>query len=153
MNARIQIVTACLGLVTALICTVTACTTSDGDAGRLNSSTDRASTTLATRPGPPVPVDAAAPDDLVPQLPVILTVDGQIFTITERDGGHDYTWDTGPNPGYGFSESAPMTAQVPEQDATRIRPTPPPSNTLSHYRASIRDFLDAIDPNTGYLEE
>ncbi|WP_207841913.1 hypothetical protein [Williamsia soli] len=45
-------------------------------------------------------IDAAAPDDTVPQLPITLAVDGETLTITERDGGHDYTWTTGPNPGY-----------------------------------------------------
>ena len=93
-------------------------------------------------------------DDLVPRLPIILTVDGQTFTITERDGGHDYNWDNGPNPDYGFSESAPQTAQISADDATKVRPPPPlPPGTLGHYRNSIRDFLSMIDPNTGYVEE
>ncbi len=145
---------AAFGIVCALTWLLTACTTSDGDAGSSSATELRSSNASTTTAGPPTSVDAAAPDDLVPQLPLILTVDGQTFTVTERDGGHDYNWDTGPNPGYGFSESAPQTAQISTDDATKVRPPPPlPTGTLGHYRSSIRDFLSMIDPTTGYIEE
>ena len=145
---------AVFGIVCALTWLITACTTSDGDAGSSSATELRSSNTTTTTAGPPVLIDTAAPDDLVPQLPIIFTVDGQTFTITERDGGHDYNWDNGPNPDYGFSESAPQTAQISADDATKVRPPPPlPPGTLGHYRNSIRDFLSMIDPNTGYIEE
>ncbi|WP_197037715.1 MULTISPECIES: hypothetical protein [Actinomycetes] len=138
--------------LTIAACMLTACTTSDADEGSPSTSEVQPSTT-STSTGPPVVIDPAAPDDTVPRLPITLTVDGQTFTITERDGGHDYNWDTGPNPGYGFSESALMTAEVPADRATERRPPPRRFDTLGHYRNSIRDFLSSIDPDTGYLED
>lgn len=151
-KTSIHITRVCLGIIAGLTCMLTACT-SDGDAGLPNSAEDRASSIPSPRAGPPTSVDAAAPDETVPQLPITITVDGETFTITERDGGHDYTWDTGLNHDYGFSESAPITAQVPA-DATGDRPTPQlPLNSLGHYRSSIRDFLAMIDPDTGYIAE
>jgi hypothetical protein len=148
-----RIVGVALVIVAALAWTLTACT-SDGDTASPNVSDDRANTLPTTLAGPPVSIDPATPDDTVPPLPITLTVDGQTFTITERDGGHDYNWDTGPNPGYGFSESAPQTARISADDATKVRPPPPlPTGTLGHYRNSIRDFLSMIDPKTGYIEE
>lgn len=153
-NTTTRIPRAVFGIVCALTWLLTACTTSDGDAGSSSATELRSSNTTTTTAGPPTSVDAAAPDDTIPQLPIILTVDGQTFTITERDGGHDYNWDTGPNPDYGFSESAPSTAQISADDATKVRPPPPlPPNTLGSYRNSIRDFLSMIDPDTGYIEE
>jgi hypothetical protein len=148
-----RIVRVALAIVAALAWTLTACT-SDGDTGSSNYSDARANTPPTTLAGPPVSIEPATPDDTVPQLPITLTVDGQTFTITERDGGHDYNWDTGPNPGYGFAESAPQTARISADDAAKVRPLPsPPTGTLGHYRDSIRDFLSMIDPNTGYIEE
>ena len=143
--------TAGIAALAVAACMLAACTTSDTDAGSPSTSELPPGIT-STNTGPPVLIDPAAPDDTVPHLPITLTVDGQTFTVTERDGGHDYTWDNGPNPGYGFSESAPMTAQVPADQATKRRP-PPQRDTLGHYRSSIRDFLSSIDPNTGYLED
>ncbi len=77
---------AAFGIVCALTWLLTACTTSDGDAGSSSATELRSSNASTTTAGPPTSVDAAAPDDLVPQLPLILTVDGQTFTVTERDG-------------------------------------------------------------------
>jgi hypothetical protein len=152
-NTPSRLVKVAIVVVAALAWTLTACT-SDGDTGSSNASGARANTPPTTLAGPPVAIDPATPDNTVPQLPVTLTVDGQTFTISERDGGHDYNWDNGPNPGYGFSESAPQTAQISTDDATKVQPPPPlPTGTLGHYRNSIRDFLSMIDPTTGYIEE
>ena len=143
--------TAGIAALTIAVCMLAACATSDTDAGSPSTSELRPGIT-STNTGPPVSIDPAAPDGTVPQLSVTLTVDGQTFTVTERDRGHDYNWDSGPNPGYGFSEGALETAQVPADQATKRRP-PQQQDTLGHYRSSIRDFLSSIDPNTGYLED
>lgn len=143
--------TAGVAALTVAACILAACTPSDSDTEFPNASEVRQVVTPSNA-GPPVLIDPAAPDDTVPPLPITLTVDGQTFTITERDGGHDYNWDNGPNPGYGFSEGALGTAGVPADQATD-RPPPRRVDTLGHYRSSIRDFLSSIDPDTGYLED
>ncbi|WP_427896098.1 bleomycin resistance protein [Kribbella sp. GL6] len=66
----------------------------------------------------------------------VLQVNGERFQITTRaghPGTYDYTWLTGPNPGYGFTESGPATP------------------TRNHHQA-IRSFLSGINPTTGYLD-
>ncbi|GAA2850117.1 hypothetical protein Acy02nite_33240 [Actinoplanes cyaneus] len=67
--------------------------------------------------------------------PAVLTVDGERFALRARDSGTDYTWLTGPNPGYGFSASP--TADL----------------SVEQHTAMVRDFLSAIDPATGYLAD
>jgi hypothetical protein len=63
-----------------------------------------------------------------------LEVRGEVFALRpDQQGGTDYTWLSGPNPGYGFSLS------------------PTPKISLDEHRANIRDFLDMIDPATGYI--
>lgn len=63
-------------------------------------------------------------------------VDGELFAVSEGTrGDNGYIWLTGPNPGYGFGESGPF------------------ERSLDDHRAAIRNFLDQIDPETGYLEE
>jgi hypothetical protein len=38
--------------------------------------------------------------------PLVLEVDGEIFALRPNEsGGTDYTWLSGPNPGYGFGAS------------------------------------------------
>ncbi|HEX5542508.1 MAG TPA: hypothetical protein VFX60_13270 [Micromonospora sp.] len=60
---------------------------------------------------------------------------GEIFEVRrDRNGGTQYAWLSGQNPGYGFSTSA-----APEY----IQP----------HQAPIRSFLAMIDPETGYIEE
>ena len=65
---------------------------------------------------------------------------GEVFSIRERPGEpgvYDFTWLTGPNPGYGFtlgtSDHAPLPAEYLEDEA--------------------RGFLAQIDPETGYLRD
>ncbi|GAA3092480.1 catechol 2,3-dioxygenase-like lactoylglutathione lyase family enzyme [Kribbella aluminosa] len=68
-----------------------------------------------------------------------LEVDGERFEVSTREGHpgtFDYTWLTGPNPGYGFTESG-------SSDHTRT--------DADHHRA-IGDFLSGINPATGYLD-
>jgi hypothetical protein len=67
---------------------------------------------------------------------LILEVDGELFDVRpDGRGGTDYTWLSGPNPGYGFGVSP-----------TRDR-------SLDEHREDVRDFLADIDPVTGYLAE
>jgi len=64
----------------------------------------------------------------------ILDVDGERFAIRRTgDGRTGYDWLSGPNQGYGFGSSG-----IPD------RP-------VEEHRASIRAFLDMIDPDTGYI--
>lgn len=65
-----------------------------------------------------------------------LEVDGQMFALRPGDGGGtDYTWLSGPNPGYGFSLS------------------PTPNLSIDEHRENIRDFLHMVDPTTGFIED
>lgn len=65
-----------------------------------------------------------------------LEVDGEVFALRPgRQGGTDYTWLSGPNTGYGFSQS------------------PRPNVSLDEHRENIRNFLAQIDPSTGYIED
>ncbi len=65
-----------------------------------------------------------------------LEVDGEVFELRpDQYGGTDYSWLSGPNPGYGFSLS------------------PTPNVSLDKHRENIRGFLAEIDPTTGHLGE
>ena len=78
---------------------------------------------------PETEIDAGAPS-------VTLEVDGEVFSIRpDKHGGTDYTWLSGPNPGYGFGIS------------------PARNLSLDEHRDNIRDFLVDIDPTSGYLRE
>lgn len=63
-------------------------------------------------------------------------VEGETFSARKRDddGSLHYDWVSGPNAGYGFSISGG-----------------PAPRSRGHHVAAIRDFLSAIDPETGYL--
>ncbi|MFD5897421.1 MULTISPECIES: hypothetical protein [unclassified Streptomyces] len=68
-----------------------------------------------------------------------LVVDGERFEVTERPeelGTYDFTWLSGPNPGYGFTSAVwpPMALSVPELEE------------------AARDFLKQVDPTTGHIE-
>ena len=63
-----------------------------------------------------------------------LEVDGEVFEIVYSSSrGSHYVWVSGRNPGYGFGSSGPE----PE--------------TLDDHRAAIRNFLEQIDPETGFI--
>ena len=65
-----------------------------------------------------------------------LEVDGEGFALSPNEcRGTNYTWLSGPNPGYGFGAS------------------PTPDHSVDEHIANIRDFLAAIDPATGYIED
>lgn len=71
---------------------------------------------------------------------VRLTVDGQVFDVSydpKQPGAYHYLWVTGPNDGYGFGSR--------RSDHER--------STVAEHEASIRDFLSAVDPVTGYIED
>jgi hypothetical protein len=63
-----------------------------------------------------------------------LVVDGQVFELRDHEGGTDYDWMSGPNEGYGFGSIA---RGVPDEA----------------HRASVRNFLDMIDPMTSYVAD
>lgn len=84
--------------------------------------------------------------------PFTLTVDGETFTVRLRPdepAACDYTWESGPNEGYGFS-SFQRVAYPSIQDRagtpSALRPI-----TVDEHRESIRDFLRQINPETGYI--
>ncbi|MGC4964092.1 hypothetical protein [Gordonia sp. DT101] len=91
-------------------------------------------------------------DDDIPELPITLTVDGEVFELKDGEGSqYAYTWLTGPNEGYGYSESvhhASLDPDVPLPDDL-----PESRLTLKQHIDSIRSFLSMIDPNTGYIED
>jgi hypothetical protein len=67
---------------------------------------------------------------------VTIEVNGQVFECRpDGRGGTDYDWVSGPNKGYGFTVS------------------PTEGFSLDDHRESIRDFLDQIDPATGFIED
>lgn len=93
---------------------------------------------------PDAPLDAAAEPGVCPvpeaeaDAPALtLDVDGEVFEV-RRDGrgGTDYTWRSGPDPGYGFG----------------LRPLPEDMSVDDH-REVVRRFLAEIDPATGHLRE
>ncbi|MFJ2745677.1 hypothetical protein ACIO3O_39150 [Streptomyces sp. NPDC087440] len=68
-----------------------------------------------------------------------LVVDGETFDIAERPdelGTYDFTWLSGPNPGYGFTSAVQ------------------PARVLSEAELQVlaRDFLKQVDPTTGHIE-
>ncbi len=68
-----------------------------------------------------------------------LVVDGERFDVTQRPeqpGTYDFTWLTGPNPGYGFTSAA----------------SPARALSIPELEASARNFLEQVDPTTGHIE-
>jgi hypothetical protein len=66
-------------------------------------------------------------------------VDGERFEVRARPdvrGQYDFTWLSGPNPGYGFSSTS--------SDGS--------DRTRAELVESIRGFLGQVDPITGYIE-
>jgi hypothetical protein len=71
--------------------------------------------------------------------PVRVEVDGEVFEVVVRSDGsghYDFTWMSGPNPGYGFTS----------------KPSGGSAMTPADLEQSIRSFLTQIDPTTGYIE-
>jgi hypothetical protein len=81
-----------------------------------------------------VPGRYPGPDGVPDTTPLTLDVDGEMFAVRANGfGGTDYTWLTGPHPGYGFGVGPAVDLSVDE------------------HVANIRDFMAAVDPGTGYI--
>lgn len=67
-----------------------------------------------------------------------VVVEGERFEVvrSETPGQYDFTWLSGPNPGYGFSSAS--------SDGS--------DHTQADLEESIRSFLAQVDPATGYIE-
>lgn len=73
------------------------------------------------------------------EAPIRVEVDGQVFEVQARPdlpGQYDFTWLSGPNPGYGFSSRS--------SDGSAL--------SASDLEESIRSFLAQVDPVTGFVE-
>ena len=96
------------------------------------------------------------PDEWRPSAddgPVELVVDGELFLLEVQAGGGSHcTWVSGPNSGYGFSSGATRVAWKTESGLPPA-PLPVPLPSIADHRRSIREFLDEIDPETGYLAD
>ena len=71
---------------------------------------------------------------------IVLTVDGEQFRVRRApsvNAVYHYDWLTGRNAGYGFSTGSNSTTTPSEEQ----------------HMAAIRDFLAAIDPETGYIAD
>jgi hypothetical protein len=71
--------------------------------------------------------------------PIRVEVDGERFDVVarrDRRGQYHFTWVSGPNPGYGFSSGSSDGRAMTDADI----------------EASIRNFLEQVDPETGYIE-
>ena len=85
------------------------------------------------------PVPARWTNSTVYSQEMRVEVDGELFVISirpDRPGQYDFSWVSGPNPGYGFSSSTSEDGSL----------------TDAQVRAAIRGFLAQIDPDTGYIE-
>ena len=70
--------------------------------------------------------------------PLLLVVDGEEFAVTRRQAGvYDYDWVNHRHGGYGFSSATSDRSEVAGSD---------------HVEA-VRDFLAAVDPETGFIED
>jgi hypothetical protein len=68
-----------------------------------------------------------------------MSVDGEEFEVSQPDGKpgtYNFTWLTGPNPGYGFGFTT----------------HPPVPSDTDDLEAAVRDFLAQVDPETGHIE-
>ena len=79
------------------------------------------------------------PESPPAEPPIRITVDGQEFEVrmqADHPGHYNYTWISGPNPGYGFGSGS--------SDGLPC--------SLRDHEDAIRDFLSDVDPNTGNIE-
>jgi hypothetical protein len=84
-----------------------------------------------------------------------LTVDGEVFEVRPKaGGGFDFDWVSGPNSGYGFSSGPVAVSVSPGQPAAATPTSDDPAWTHdTALTARIRNFLQQIDPATGYIED
>ena len=84
------------------------------------------------------------------RYPLRLVGDGETFVVSRRGRRtFDYDWVSGPNAGYGYSE----TSMVPRDrgGSPPVSDAHPTERTPEQHEESIRDFLSMIDPETGYI--
>jgi len=78
-----------------------------------------------------------------------LVVDGQTFAVAEdaeHPGSVQYSWLSGPNPGYGFASGVAGGALAGGASSGSGLPD------RATAESQIRLFLAAVDPATGYLD-
>jgi len=75
-------------------------------------------------------------------------VDGESFSLTVSGFGYEFTWLTGPNPGYGFGGTLVGVGTEVDRAAMLADLMTDQEATLQ-----IRSFLEQIDPATGYLAD
>jgi hypothetical protein len=81
--------------------------------------------------GPP-PIRHGPPHETV--------VNGETFVVrqrTDEPGAYDFAWVSGPNENYGFGSQTSDGSERTSEELAR----------------SIVEFLDMIDPATGYIED
>ncbi|MEE4493007.1 hypothetical protein [Streptomyces sp. BE230] len=69
---------------------------------------------------------------------MVLNVDGERFTVTRRGGSpgvYDFDWESGPNPGYGFTAAVHGAVAMDR----------------AGLEEAARGFLKQVDPRTGYI--
>ena len=70
--------------------------------------------------------------------PLLLVVDGEEWVVSRRRAGvYDYDWVNHRHGGYGFSSATSDRSEV----------------AGSHHVEAVRDFLAAVDPETGFIED
>jgi hypothetical protein len=81
-------------------------------------------------------IPGLAPDSGLKRGRLLYTLDvnGEVFAVRSHDGGTDYDWVNGPNRNYGFGTSARNMSEA-------------------EHRADIRNFLDMIDPGSGFIAD
>lgn len=68
----------------------------------------------------------------------LITVDGEQFRVhASANGGYDFDWLTGKNPGYGFGSSWSSSRSATAEELEEL----------------VRGFLAHVDPVTGYIED
>lgn len=84
--------------------------------------------------------------------PFTMEVDGETFTVAVRPGDpntYDYSWESGPNSGYGYSSS--LRAAYGSIQDRAASPSGFAPLTVEDHRSSIRKFLSQVNPETGYI--
>ena len=90
------------------------------------------------------------PKDVPIEYPLRVEVDGKSFLVTrdpQQVGAYDYNWITGPNSGDGFGELMSEYDEVTDRIMHSHQPT------LAEHVDAIRNFLQQVDPATGYIED
>jgi hypothetical protein len=84
--------------------------------------------------------------------PITIHVGNETFTVEIVDSRHfHYGWDSGPNPGYGFS-SGLRTVYGIGRDQSQAHRDPERYPTVADHRHAVEQFLSMVDPETGYIE-